>query len=80
MRKLLKCLFAVMDFCNVSMLRKIQHFIFRNFEFRIPEGESSSLNFDYILKNFLSVGSNIGQTGVTNVQRMRYATIAMSCS
>ena len=33
--------------------------------------ESSSLNFDYILKqNFLSVGSNTGQTGATIARHM----------
>ena len=35
------------------------------------DGESSSLNFDYILKqNFLSVGSNTGQTSITIAQHM----------
>ena len=39
------------------------------------DGESSSLNTDYISKqSFLSMGSNTGQTGVTIVQQVRYAS------
>ena len=56
-------------------LRKIQCFVFGNLEFRIPRREIVRLK-----KIFLSVGSNTGQSGVTNVQRMRYVKIATSCS
>ena len=47
-------------------LKEIQCFAFRNLAF-------SSLRTDIWSKNFLSMGSNTGQTGVTIFQHMRYA-------
>ena len=63
-------------------LKKIQCFAFRNIASKnSTEGQNSSLSIDNILKqNFFAMGSNTGQTGVTVVQRMRYAKITMSCS